>query len=98
MADIFLSYSRQDQPIARLFAEALTRAGLDVWWDVTIRSGDAYDEVTEAALKTARAVVVLWSRNSVVSRWERAEATLADRYRSLLPAMIEPCERPTCSN
>jgi hypothetical protein len=37
---------------------------------------------------------VLWSKKSVVSRWVRAEATLADRKRTLIPAMIEPCERP----
>ena len=65
-----------------------------VWWDVTLRSGDAYDEVTETALRTARAVVVLWSKRSVVSRWVRAEATVADRNRTLVPCMIEPCERP----
>jgi TolB-like protein len=29
-----------------------------------------------------------------MSRWVRAEATLADRNRTLVPAMIEPCERP----
>jgi TolB-like protein/Flp pilus assembly protein TadD len=30
----------------------------------------------------------------VVSRWVRAEATLADRNKTLVPCMIEPCERP----
>jgi TolB-like protein len=50
--------------------------------------------VTENALKAAKAVAVLWSKKSVGSRWMRAEATLADRYRTLIPAMIEPCERP----
>ncbi|MGB6452230.1 MAG: TIR domain-containing protein, partial [Steroidobacteraceae bacterium] len=54
----------------------------------------AYDEVTEAALRGAKAVVVLWSKKSVVSRWVRAEATLADRNKTLVPAMIEPCDRP----
>ena len=91
---MFLSYTREDQATARRFAEAFAAAGLEVWWDVTLRSGEAYDEVTEAALKTAKAVVVLWSRKSVVSRWVRAEATLAERNKTLLPAMIEPCERP----
>jgi hypothetical protein len=38
--------------------------------------------------------VVLWSKRSVVSRWVRAEATLGDRNGRLVPAMIEPCERP----
>lgn len=94
MGRIFLSYNREDQAIARVFAEGFARAGLDVWWDVTLRSGETYDEVTENALRSAKAVVVLWSQRSVASRWVRAEATLADRNKTLVPAMIEPCERP----
>jgi TolB-like protein len=92
--DIFLSYTREDQATAQHFAEAFEAQGFTVWWDVTLRSGEAYDTVTEEALRTAKAVVVLWSKKSVTSRWVRAEATLADRNRTLLPAMIEPCERP----
>jgi TolB-like protein len=94
MPDIFLSYNREDQAVARRFADAFVAQGLDVWWDVTLRSGEAYDEVTEAALRDANAVVVLWSNRSVRSRWVRAEATVADRAGTLLPVMIEPCERP----
>jgi TolB-like protein len=92
--DIFLSYNREDQAVARRFAEAFERAGLNVWWDVTLRSGEAYDEVTENALNQARAVVVLWSPRSVTSRWVRSEATQADRNKRLVPVMIEPCRRP----
>jgi TolB-like protein len=94
MTDVFLSYNREDQAVARRFAEAFEREGFGVWWDATLRSGEAYDEVTESALREAKAVVVLWSKKSVVSRWVRAEATLADRNRTLVPAMIEACERP----
>ena len=65
-----------------------------MWWDTTLRAGEAYDEVTEQALREAKAVVVLWSPRSVVSRWVRAEATLADRNQTLVPCTIEPCERP----
>jgi TolB-like protein/Flp pilus assembly protein TadD len=94
LPDIFLSYNRDDQATAKQFAEAFESEGLSVWWDVTLRSGEAYDQVTEKALRYAKAVVVLWSKKSVDSRWVRAEATLADRNRTLVPAMIEPCERP----
>jgi TolB-like protein len=94
MPDIFLSYSRDDQPIARRFAEGFKRAGFSVWWDATLNPGEAYDEVTEKALQGARAVVVLWSRKSVASRWVRAEATQAQRNGTLVPAMIEACARP----
>jgi TolB-like protein/Flp pilus assembly protein TadD len=94
MTDIFLSYNREDQARAKLFAEAFEAQGFKVWWDVGLRTGEAYDEVTETALRTAKAVVVLWSKKSAQSRWVRAEATLADRNKTLVPCMIEPCERP----
>ena len=92
--DIFLSYNREDQPRAKVFADAFEREGFSVWWDVGRHTGEAYDEVTENALRTAKAVVVLWSTRSVQSRWVRAEATIADRNKTLVPCMIEPCERP----
>jgi TolB-like protein len=94
LTDIFLSYNREDQARAQMFAQGFEAQGLTVWWDVGLRSGEAYDEVTETALRTAKAVVVLWSRKSVQSRWVRAEATLADRNKTLVPCMIEACERP----
>jgi TolB-like protein len=94
MHDIFLSYSRDDQAAARRFAQQLEREGFSVWWDQTLSAGDAYDEVTEKALEAAAATVVLWSNNSVGSRWVRAEATTADRRGTLVPAMIEDCKRP----
>ena len=79
---------------ARRFAAAFEREGFSVWWDQTLHSGENYDQVTESALREAKAVVVLWSRKSVDSRWVRAEATTADRAGTLVPAMIEPCNRP----
>ena len=92
--DIFLSYNREDAATAKRYADAFAAEGLNVWWDTALRSGEAYDEVTEAALRGAKAVVVLWSPRSVVSRWVRSEATIADRCKTLVPVTIEPCERP----
>ena len=94
MPDIFLSYNREDQAVARRFADAFKAQGFDVWWDATLSAGEAYDKVTEQALADAKAVVVLWSKKSVESRWVRAEATQADRNGTLVPVMIEPCKRP----
>src|SRR5664279_1925591 len=94
LADIFLSYSRDDQATARRFAEGFEREGFSVWWDQTLNPGEAYDQVTEKALLEAKAVVVLWSKKSVDSRWVRAEATQAGRNNTLVPVMIEPSNRP----
>ena len=94
MADVFISYAREDAETARRFAEAFETASLSVWWDDALRSGEVFDESIERALREARAVVVLWSTSSVMSRWVRAEATQADRNRTLVPVMIESCQRP----
>lgn len=92
--DIFISYSREDRPTARLFADALGQEGFEVWWDAALHSGETFDEVIERNLRAAKAVVVLWSPRSCASRWVRAEATLADRRGRLAPAIIETCDRP----
>jgi TolB-like protein len=94
MADIFISYARSDGETARRFADAFRAEGLDVWWDDALQAGELFDEAIEAALRAAKAVVVLWSPESVASRWVRAEATLADRNKTLVPALIAPCQRP----
>ncbi|MDE2410507.1 MAG: TIR domain-containing protein [Sphingomonadales bacterium] len=94
MPEIFVSYNRQDQEHVRLFAEGLKAEGFDVWWDVTLRTGDAWDAVTEKALNDAEAVVVMWSQHSVNSRWVRSEAAVAQRNGTLVPVMMEHCTRP----
>jgi tetratricopeptide (TPR) repeat protein len=94
MADVFVSYTRDDRNIARQFATGLEREGFSVWWDQAIHAGEAFDRTTEHALAHARAVVVLWSKRSVKSDWVRAEATEARATGRLIPVMIEPCKRP----
>ncbi len=94
MADIFLSYSRADRPVAQTMAEALEAEGFSVWWDKILRAGQTYDEVTETMLRDAQVVIVLWSETSVQSKWVRAEATLGQRKCELVPVMIEDAERP----
>jgi hypothetical protein len=92
--DVFLSYSREDRAAVRHIAESFAADGINVWWDAGLQAGQTFDEVIEQRLKEAKAVVVLWSPRSVVSRWVRAEATLADRKNKLVPAIIEACDRP----
>ena len=94
MPELFLSYARDDQAVARRFADGFQREGLGVWWDQALNPGEAFDQVTEEALASASAVIVLWSKASVSSRWVRAEATQANASHRLLPVMIEACTRP----
>ena len=92
--DIFISYAREDQAVARRFADALQAEGFTVWWDQALNAGQAFDRVTEQALRDSRAVVVLWSPHSVESDWVRAEAAEADEQHKLVPVLIDPCSVP----
>lgn len=92
--DIFLSYSRDDREAAAKVAYALEHEGYSVWWDAALHSGETFDEVIERNLREAKVVLVLWSPNSVSSRWVRAEATRGDRRNIMVPAIIEDCELP----
>ena len=94
MPDIFISYSSQDRAQARLIATGLKAEGFDVWWDGELRAGEPYDEVIEKNLRGAKSVVVLWSKTSAKSKWVRAEATVGERHSTIVPAIIEECERP----
>ncbi len=89
MADVFVSYAREDQNKARNLAQVLEDYGWSIWWDTEIYGGQFFDEVIAKALDNAKCVVVLWSSNSITSRWVKAEATVAFQKETLVPAKIE---------
>ncbi|MFO1187193.1 MAG: TIR domain-containing protein [Alphaproteobacteria bacterium] len=54
MSDIFISYAREDQPVAQRFADAFKAAGLGVWWDTALQAGESFDLRIEAAIRAAK--------------------------------------------
>lgn len=91
---IFLSYARSDEERARGVAAALEAHRCPVWWDRDIGPGRRFDEAIAEALRSAPAVVVLWSRASVASEWVREEASEAKRRNVLVPVILDPVELP----
>lgn len=90
MADIFISYAREDVVRAQALAEAFVALGWLVWWDDSIRAGAPFDVVIDQQLDAASCVVVVWSTASVASNWVRAEASAADEQGKLVPVSFEP--------
>jgi predicted ATPase len=76
VADVFISYAREDAAQAEQLASALEAAGHSCWWDRNLTPGTRYLAETEAQLKAARAVVVIWSRVSITSHWVADEAAV----------------------
>ena len=94
MADIFLSYAREDEDKARPLAEVLTRLGWSVFWDRSIPLGQSWRTVIDEAIESARCVVVLWSEHAVVSRWVVDEAEEGLRKGILVPVAIQAARIP----
>jgi hypothetical protein len=94
MADVFISYANEDREQAGRLAGALESCGWSVWWDRKIIAGQAFDEAIELELETAKCVVVLWSRNSIVSEWVKNEAAVAAEREVLVPAQIDRVKLP----
>ena len=94
MADIFLSYAREDQEIARAFADAFMSEGWGVWWDTLIGPGTMFQRRVAEQLNAASCVVVLWSQYSVSSSWVLEEADVARVREVLVPVQIDSAPLP----
>jgi hypothetical protein len=84
MADIFISYARTDRDIAKRLADSLVANGYQVWWDTELVGSDDFRDVIFEELTLAKAVIVVWSENSVRSKFVRDEAGRADHAEKLI--------------
>lgn len=94
MADVFLSYRREDRAKAKALAGALAARGLDVWWDIELLPGERFADEIALVIGRAKAAVVLWSEGSVGSHWVKAEAQLALNRGILIPARLDHATLP----
>jgi hypothetical protein len=89
VADLFISYAREDRPRVEKMARLLAKAGWSTFWDPQIKTGSSFDRVIEQALVDAKAVIVVWSQDSVKSDWVRAEAADALESNKLVPIRLD---------
>src|SRR5258708_3558463 len=89
MSDIFISYARSTEAQAQAVAEALRGLGYGVWRDDELPAHRAYAEVIEERLRSAKAVVVMWSAEAVKSQWVRAEANVARAAGTLVQLRLD---------
>jgi len=92
--DVFISYARSSEEQAHRIAEQLRAGGFSVWRDDELPAHRAYSDVIEERLKSAKAVVVLWSAESAKSHWVRAEADTAREAGTLVQAKLDAALPP----
>ncbi len=94
MADIFISYARDDQDKAQALAAELARSGYAVWWDQHIGAGADFAKDIERELSAAKAVIVVWTTAAAQSHWVKDEADSAQRRGVLIPLKFDANEPP----
>jgi formylglycine-generating enzyme required for sulfatase activity len=94
MAEIFISYAREDLGTARRLAAELQRRGWSVFWDRRIPAGRRFAEVIAQQLESAKCVIALWSAAANSSDWVLDEASEALERNILTPARIEAVKPP----
>jgi len=94
LADIFVSYSRQNKARVAPLVRALEAEGWSVWWDPEITPGEEFDTLISRELDQARALVVVWTPDSVDSRWVRGEARDAADRGVLVPVRFDNARLP----
>ena len=94
MADIFLSYSREDRSVAESLAAILPTHGWTLYWDRHLLAGEVFDDVLEREITAAKCVLVLWSGKSIASQWVRNEADEGATRNAMVSVRIEDVRVP----
>lgn len=88
--DIFLSYRRADQAVARKVVEALEARGVRVWWDQKIEGGEDWRDAIVDSLTRSSVLVILFSEECNDSKQLRKELAIADTMdKEIVPVLIE---------
>ena len=94
MADVFVSYARNDKARVAPLVAAIEAKGWSVWWDPEIAPGQEFDLQIAVELKNAAAVLVVWTPDSVASRWVRGEAREGADRGVLVPVRFDGARLP----
>lgn len=94
MANVFISYAREDRDAARQLRDRIAARGVSVFWDVDFESGVQFSSLVEDLIESAACTVVLWSKQSRRATWVLSEATTALKRRNLVQATLDMTDPP----
>lgn len=94
MAQVFISYAREDREYAHTLADLLAKRGFKVWWDWNLVGGEQFRDAIRRALDGSERAIVLWSHHSVASPFVIDEASAARAQTKLVPLLIDEASPP----
>lgn len=96
MAEIFISYARDDADFAARLREGIGVGGLSTWMDsASMAGGERYTKKIESGIKDATSVVVVVSNSSNESKWVRREVLYAQQLgKRVVPVLASQVKLP----
>jgi len=76
VADVFISYKREERQAVERLAQELRRLGLDVWFDASLNAGEAFSDEIDREARAAKTILVCWSPAARASDWVKSEALI----------------------
>ncbi len=87
---VFVSYGRADGAYVRRLVTALTRAGVDLWYDQDLAAGQPWKPQLLERIESCRALLLVMSTDAAVSEWVAREVAHAREYKKrILPLWVE---------
>jgi formylglycine-generating enzyme len=90
----FISYAREDLDRVWPIVKLIEANGWSVFWDRNIPAGLTWRGYIGKALDEAKCVIVVWSRNSVISEFVHEEADDGRDRKILIPICIDDVRPP----
>lgn len=92
--DVFISYKREEQPLAEQVAAALEASGYSQMSDLDLEVSEHFGDAIDRMIRAARVVLVLWTPEAANSDWVKSEARLGAELGTYLGIMVRPTELP----
>ncbi len=90
MVDVFISYPRVERAKVEPIRDKLEALGLETFFDIHgIDGGDTFPDVIDRALKSAKAVLGVWSPRAFQSKWCMIECRVGATRGVLVPVALE---------
>ena len=100
MAEVFISYKRDQRERVKVIADVLKDEELSVWFDANLEAGrgEGFDAEIEREVTSAYCVLACWTRAALRSIYVRAEAKKGLDRAALVPILLEECTLPVPFN
>ena len=89
MADVFISYAQARRELTENLAEDLKLAGFSVWWDTSLLPNQRFRTAIDEQLDSSKAVIIIWTPESIKSDWVLSEADDARAQGKLINTYVE---------